>query len=317
MYRFIKQVFIVIRMKSNFDQKLFRFVEDSQDGYALLDSDDVLIYCNRSYSDAIRIPHDELIGMYFEDILRRSYAEGEGIKIDSDDIEEWLKYVRSVRRIKKFRIFEVDYMDGRWFLISEQINEAGEMLLQLKEMTKQKALEKGLHSSLESLAKLALTDELTKVANRRSFVDSVNSELSRCRRTGASMSLLIFDLDHFKKINDNYGHPAGDKVLIHISKLVSESLRAYDILGRIGGEEFGVFLSNTPIEKAIEIAERIRSSIENSSINFEGTKISFSASIGMTTLGCSAKFEELYEQADQALYEAKQAGRNQVVRFEK
>ncbi|TQV72772.1 diguanylate cyclase [Aliikangiella marina] len=292
---------------------LLNFVSNSQDGYGIYDENDILIYSNEKFASVMCVPRDKIVGMTFEDLMRHIFTVGQGINIEADNIESWLEYVRGVRRSRKFRLFEVDFTDGRWFLFSEQIDDKGQMLVQLKDMTKQKLLEKGLESSVENLKEIALTDELTRVANRRSFVTSVNTELSRCRRTGASMSFLIFDLDYFKNINDTYGHPIGDKVLIHITQLISKSLRAYDILGRIGGEEFGVFLSNTPTDEAYEIAERIRQTIAESPLFYEATMISLSTSIGLTTKGCNARFEELYQEADQALYSAKEGGRNQVV----
>lgn len=259
------------------------------------------------------LPREKIIGMPFEALMRHTFSVGQGINIESDDIEQWLEYLRGVRRSRRFRLFEVDFTNGRWFLFSEQTNQQGQMIVQLKDMTKQKLLEKGLESSVKNLKAIALTDELTRVANRRSFETSVSSESNRCRRTGASMSFLIFDLDHFKNINDTYGHPIGDKVLIHITGLINTSLRAYDILGRIGGREFGVFLSNTPTGEALEIAERIRQTIADSPYTDSTNQIELSTSIGLTTKGCNAKFDELYQEADQALYAAKENGRNQVV----
>ena len=292
---------------------LFGFVDCSSDGYGIYDENDILVYSNNKFAEVMCVSHERIIGMAFEDLMRHTFAVKQGINIESNDIESWLEYVRGVRRSRQFRLFEVDFTDGRWFLFSEQLNDKGQMIVQLKDITKQKLLEQGLESSVKNLKKMALTDELTRVANRRSFVNSVNSELNRCRRTGASMSFLIFDLDYFKKINDNFGHPVGDRALVHVTSLISKSLRAYDILGRIGGEEFGVFLSNTTTTKALEIAERIRQTIEQSPLIEGQTEIKLTTSIGLTTHGCNAEFEQLYEEADQALYAAKQGGRNQVV----
>ena len=292
---------------------LFEFVETCQDGYGIFNSQDVLIYSNEKFSEVMCIPRPKIINMSFESIMRHTYSMKQGINIESNDINEWLIYAKQKRRSRKFRLFEVDFTDGRWFLFSEQTNDVGDMLVQIKDISKQKILEQNLASSVVNLKQLALIDELTKVANRRSFIDSVNSELNRCRRTGALMSLMIFDLDHFKNINDSYGHPVGDKALIHVTNLIEKSLRDYDLFGRIGGEEFAVFLSNTPPEKALEIAERIRKNIQSNPLCCENQKINLSTSIGLTTENSDVRFDKLYEDADQALYEAKQHGRNQVV----
>ena len=297
------------------EAKLFQFVEHSQDGYCILSGDDKIIYCNQSFADAVKIPYDLACGLHFEDILKRSFMNKRGINIESRTYNEFLSYTRRVRRSRKHRIFEVDFTDGRWFLFSEQLNDDGELLVHLKDMTKQKVLEKDLRNSVTNLTKLSLTDELTGVANRRALVDSVQMELSRCRRSGVSMSLLILDLDFFKKINDSYGHPVGDLALVHVSGLFNKTLRQYDILGRIGGEEFAVFLSNTPVDLSLEIAERIRDMVANTNFEHDGINIPLTISIGHTTLGCNAAFDDLYSQADQALYIAKTTGRNKVVSY--
>jgi diguanylate cyclase (GGDEF)-like protein len=297
------------------DQKLLSFVANSQDGYCIISADDTVEYCNERFADIFLIPIEEMIGISFEGMLRRAFDLKKGINIESGSIDDFIAYTRKVRRSRPFRLFEVDFTDGRWFLFSEQTNPVGEILIQIKDITKQKILALDLAKSVDKLTKLSLTDELTRIGNRRALIDSVGMELSRCRRTGASMSLLILDLDFFKKVNDSYGHLAGDAALVHVTGIIQQSLRQYDILGRIGGEEFAVFLSNTTIEKSLEIAERIRHSIEHSPLNFEGHDIVLTVSIGQTTLGCNAQFNDLYDQADQALYKAKTSGRNQVVSY--
>ncbi|MAZ86525.1 MAG: GGDEF domain-containing protein [Cellvibrionaceae bacterium] len=297
------------------DTKLLNFVANSQDGYCIISANDTVEYCNEQFADAFSIPAEDVTGMPFEGLLRRGFELNRGINIEASSIEEFITYTRRVRRSRPFRLFEVDLTDGRWFLFSEQTNSVGEMLVQTKDITKQKILALDLEQSVDKLTKLSLTDELTRIGNRRALIDSVDMELSRCRRTGASMSLLILDLDFFKKVNDTYGHLAGDAALVHVTRIIQNSLRQYDILGRIGGEEFAVFLSNTTIEKSMEIAERIRSSIELNLLNYEGRDIALTVSIGQTTLGCNALFTELYDQADQALYKAKTNGRNQVVSY--
>jgi len=297
------------------DKKLLSFVANSKDGYCIINANDTVEYCNEQFADAMFIPVENAIGMPFEGMIRRAFELKKGINIDSGCIDDFIAYTRGVRRSRPFRLFEVDFTDGRWFLFSEQTNQANEILIQIKDITKQKILALDLAKSVDKLTKLSLTDELTRIGNRRALIDSVDMELSRCRRTGASMSLLILDLDFFKKVNDTYGHLAGDAALVHVTRIIQQSLRQYDILGRIGGEEFAVFLSNTTIEKSLEIAERIRRSIEHSALSYEGCDIALSVSIGQTTLGCNTLFNDLYDQADQALYKAKSSGRNQVASY--
>ena len=292
--------------------KLQQFVELSNDGYGIFDSDDTLLYCNQKFSELLSVPIDSSKNVNLEDLLRENHKNGRGIRISSGDIEAFINYTKKVRRSRDFRLFEVDFIDGRWFLFSEQLNEHNEILVQIKDITKQKVSELSLEEAVSDLRTAALTDELTKVGNRRALVESVANELSRCRRSGASMTMFLIDLDHFKAVNDTYGHQGGDVALRHVADLIKISLRPYDILGRIGGEEFAVFLSNTVSEDGLQIAERTRKAIQNSPIDYNGRVINLSISIGLTTLGCNAEFENLYEQADEALYRSKKAGRNRV-----
>jgi len=295
--------------------QLHQFIERSKDGYAIFDRDEQLTYCNQRFADILNVVMEQGQAHYWDEILRANFNLGRGVKIDSGDIEAFIQYTLEVRRSRPFRLFEVDFVDGRWFLFSEQVNRNGELLMQLKEITKQKVLEDTLHQELSNLRREATTDELTRIGNRRSLIESVNSELNRCRRTGAAMSMLLFDLDHFKSVNDTHGHLAGDAALKQVALLLKSALRAYDILGRIGGEEFAIFLSNTSAEEAKEIAERIRISIAETRFSHEGAVIPLAVSVGITTLGCDALFEQLYQQADEALYQSKANGRNRTTVF--
>jgi len=161
---------------------------------------------------------------------------------------------------------------------------------------------------------LATTDALTNVFNRRHFMEQALIEQKRCRREKYSYALLMLDLDSFKAINDNYGHACGDEVLTNIAKIIKKELREYDLLGRIGGEEFAVLLANTNQESALSIAERIRCSIEHLELESNGQSIITTTSIGIAFDEHADKpLEELFLTADRFLYLAKENGRNQVV----
>ncbi len=292
------------------------FIEPSKDGYGLFDADDVLIYCNPAYAELYYYnSRDEFLGETFEHMVRTGHEQHRGVKIDSDNVDEFIAYAKTVRRSRPFRLFEVDFIDGRWFLFSEQTGASGELLVQIKDITKQKVLERNLETTVETLSQLALTDELTRVANRRGFVESVESELNRCRRSGASMTLALLDMDFFKRVNDRFGHQAGDAALKHVADLVKKTLRNYDIFGRIGGEEFAIFLSNTSQQTALEITDRIRAEIARYPLLYNDQEVALSVSVGLTTEGCNTSFEQLYTEADAALYQAKEQGRNRVIAF--
>lgn len=291
---------------------LSKFIEITKDGYGIFDQDDYLIYANDAFMDIFCMTAAEGIGKNFCCVVKNAFEKKRGINIESDNIEDWLTYVDSVRRQVPYRIFEVDLVDGRWVLFSEQMLASGELLVQTKDITRQKVTESNLKNSVSKLHKLALTDELTQLANRRSFVDSVASELARCKRNKGFVTMLVIDLDFFKIVNDSYGHHAGDAALVHVSGILKHAIRQYDIVGRIGGEEFAIFLGATAMEEALVIAERIRNMVAHTPLLYEGQKIVLTTSIGLTCRSCSANFEQLYTEADEALYLAKSQGRNKV-----
>lgn len=172
----------------------------------------------------------------------------------------------------------------------------------------------------ERLKRVGLTDSLTGVNNRRFFDQRLSEEVARAQRSGEPLACLFLDIDHFKRINDQHGHRIGDRVLSEVAGLIRDQLRSTDVLGRYGGEEFSALLVNAKKEKALEIAERIRSVIASQAFALEGgDAISATISIGVSSLQISAGegldniAEELVDRADQALYLAKNAGRNRVV----
>lgn len=164
----------------------------------------------------------------------------------------------------------------------------------------------------ENLRKLSERDPLTEVFNRRAFMTLFDKAVSRTRRDGTPLALLALDLDHFKKINDTRGHAAGDAVLRHFVRLAEKNLRAEDVLGRIGGEEFAVFLPGTPVEGARHIAERLRSECAQAEVLHDGAPIRFTVSIGVSTAKPDTTAADLMQRADDALYAAKKAGRDRV-----
>lgn len=155
-------------------------------------------------------------------------------------------------------------------------------------------------------------DSLTCLRNRGSFFARLRKAISLSTRLKTPLSILSIDLDRFKSINDNYGHQAGDDVLRSFSRIAEQCIRDGDELGRIGGEEFCIFLMNTPISQAAIIAERLRSMIEKTPVKINGLTVSYTASIGVASFNNSLSLEAVIDQADRALYLAKRNGRNRV-----
>lgn len=167
----------------------------------------------------------------------------------------------------------------------------------------------------EELTRLANTDLLTGIATRRVFFTRLEEELKRSKRTHGDLSILILDLDHFKKLNENYGEDSGDMVLQGVTKIINACLRETDLAARLGGEEFGVILPDTPAQGAFWVAERIRSSVAKEHFtSLDGKLMGTTVSVGVA----GARFDEnmdamrLFKAADTRLYIAKHTGRNQV-----
>jgi diguanylate cyclase (GGDEF)-like protein len=166
-----------------------------------------------------------------------------------------------------------------------------------------------IESERQLYFELAMKDPLTDIYNRIKFFDALNDQAMRSQRYGHRLSLIIFDIDHFKKVNDTYGHPAGDYVLKTIADIVKRNIRKPDIFARYGGEEFVILLPDTSMEGAKEVAEKLRQEIEAYKFKDVGT---VTCSLGVSELNKDEDIDLLIRKADQALYVAKEGGRNQV-----
>jgi diguanylate cyclase (GGDEF)-like protein len=179
-----------------------------------------------------------------------------------------------------------------------------EIELVIEERTKQ------LEEANNQLQKLAQQDSLTGLLNCGAFKTQLQSELEQANLLNAPLSLLMLDIDHFKHINDTYGHPVGDNVIVSITRTMSQLARKSDIIGRVGGEEFAIILPDTNAKLAMTIAERIRMEIEKA--RFESEDIAVAISIGVALQHDDEDIYSLLSRADQALYIAKRNGRNRV-----
>lgn len=161
--------------------------------------------------------------------------------------------------------------------------------------------------------KMAYTDPLTQTHNRAAFNDTIKREMSLAARNNSNLSIIFFDVDHFKAINDTYGHDCGDTTLKLSAKWIKENLRESDIIFRYGGEEFVILLSDTDLNGAALLAERIRSSIERHTIAYDMKTIKITASMGVSSLRDDDTLESFIKRTDDAMYQAKNSGRNRVV----
>ncbi len=221
-----------------------------------------------------------------------------------------IKTTKSVQEILqeaniRLSLINLDYDQMNKQLILAKIN--------LENLTKE------LEAKNKILDNLANIDGLTGLYNHRYFQNVLDQEINRAVRHGSSMSILMVDIDFFKKVNDTYGHQVGDFILSEFSKIIQENIRQYDILARYGGEEFVVLLPETTIEDALVVAEKLRSIIEQTPFQDNREKYYITASFGLAN--CTPATEDNFSkntfinQADQALYEAKEKGRNRVMQY--
>lgn len=160
----------------------------------------------------------------------------------------------------------------------------------------------------------ALRDGLTKCYNKKFFVDRLETEFAYARRHKTMLSLVMFDVDHFKRVNDNFGHLAGDAVLVHLARIAQSMLRTEDVAARYGGEEFAIICRGIPLLNAGVVGERLRTAVETHAFDYQGKRLPVTISVGVAALPEAqvASPADLVGEADEALYEAKRTGRNRV-----
>ncbi len=262
--------------------------------------DSTVLFGNRRCADLFGFDIDELVGQkspnYYVDLEERERILGRVLGEGHVDSEE----VRFRRRSG----------EEFWALLSARVLEfegAPALLAGIIDITEQKRLE-------ERLRDLAMHDELTGLYNRRHFLELAEAEIARVRRTGTPLSLSMLDIDHFKRVNDFFGHAVGDLALKQLATVMRETLRASDVPARIGGEEFVILLTDTSLEGARRMTERLRERVGRAEVPAGHDRAArFTISAGVAELSPGEPFEALLARADQALYSAKSAGRNRTV----
>ncbi len=205
------------------------------------------------------------------------------------------------------------YQNATMIPIMSSGGEVSHVCLLIYDVTDIATSKKELTRLNKELEKLSRTDRLTGLNNRGYWEEQFQAEFNRCARYHSESTAIIFDIDHFKQVNDTYGHQAGDEVIRQTSQLLRDLVRKTDVAGRYGGEEFVVFLPSTPSDKAFIFAERLRKKIEALTVTHEDKKINFTISLGICQFHDSLpNHEKWIEKADQALYHSKENGRNQT-----
>jgi two-component system, cell cycle response regulator len=210
------------------------------------------------------------------------------------------------KKIKGFEHGASDYLTKPF--------DEGELIARVKAHLKIKHLQDELKEKNAQLQELSGTDDLTKLANRRRFMEQFTNEFERVKRYKGELSFLILDLDFFKHVNDSHGHLVGDSVLVQIANVMKESVRSSDLVARYGGEEFALLLPETSSKGCRIYAERIRKRIENTKFEAAGKQIQVTISGGIASFpeDSADSVDELWRKADAALYQAKKNGRNRI-----
>lgn len=199
------------------------------------------------------------------------------------------------------------------FPLASLTSQVEQICIVVYDVTDEALNKNGIQMLNKKLEQMSRIDGLTGLFNRRYWEEQFLLEHKRAHRTQAPASVIMLDIDHFKAVNDNFGHPTGDHVIRILAKIIKKSIRETDICGRYGGEEFAVLLPDTDSQNARRVAERIRITCERLTTEYEGSKINFTVSIGIADFHSSySNHMGWIEKADQALYLAKESGRNRV-----
>ncbi|MCG6656284.1 GGDEF domain-containing protein [Halomonas campisalis] len=274
----------------------------------------VIFQFYRGHNGHMHFPYLAGSGTSLLGVDRRQLAHDARYLLDRLDEEDFPRLMAAIERSARYRLpiatkfrFRLPGGRCRWVALRAQPEDADSGVLWhglMIDITEQMAEE-------ARLRKLSDTDPLTGLPNRRKLINRLNEEVSLCNRHGTPLSFMLLDLDHFKQINDTWGHLQGDQVLTELGTLCRQVLREEDTVGRLGGEEFAVVLPLTPMVRCRPLAERLRQRIEAHDFGIEPGQIT--VSIGLAEYRLGEPRDTLIERADRSLYAAKHQGRNRVV----
>lgn len=248
----------------------------------------------------------------FGSIMRHCHACKTGPLIEADDIDAWLEAANTKRRSKALRKFEVDMVDGRWMYAIETTFDDNWVLVAVTDFTAVKYKEFTLRTARDEAIAASETDHLTGLFNRGAAMKRFGAILDRAMQGGQVFSIVLLDLDHFKMINDHFGHDGGDHVLVHFSGCMRDVLRERDVTGRVGGEEFLFVMPGASMDQAGNVVERLRAHLRDQRLKIGDVTLRYTFSAGIAEWAPGKTLQGLYKDADQALYAAKSAGRDQA-----
>lgn len=295
-------------------------LEKARDAVWVINEDNTIEYVNPASEELTGYTRDELVGADFSIIIPKNYAVDHASKVKSFASQgqihsEILSALREFHILTKWQT--VVPIELKAFEI--ETAEPGKRMFAgiMRDIRNRKQLEENQRMAMASLKKLAFIDELTMIPNRRSFYDVFRKMLASVQRHPKNAIVAVVDIDHFKDINDTYGHDVGDMVLRNVGNIFVENLREEDTVGRIGGEEFGVLLPETDAEGAMIVLERLRLAVKQFRFFvFENFYLNVTISIGFGKIHPHQSLEEIIKCADIALYKAKNSGRDSIENYE-
>lgn len=291
--------------------RLLELLDRSQLAVAVFDPDERLAYANRSYRSLYWDRPEET--PTWEEVMREAYRSRKGLLIDTSDIDTWLADVRKRYRQQALRRFESDITDGRWLRVTEETRPDGWQLCVSTDVTSLKSTEADLRRARDAALMASVTDPLTELPNRRFVFGRLETLLAQAQASGRPLSVVLIDLDEFKSINDEHGHAVGDQVLVGFSQRLAQSVRQRDAVGRIGGEEFLLVLTDTGHEGALRVLSELRAMFSSLARPHLPPDVAIGFSAGIAQAHTSDTADSLWQRADQGVYLAKAGGRGQDV----
>lgn len=291
---------------ANSETRIFKSAfEATAMGMAVVSLDFNYIEINKAYGDIIGYTTKELFDMVHKDFIHPDDREG-----DTPYVKKMYEgKINSFRSTKRYIHKEghIVWAEATVSMVRDEEGRPKYYITQIQDITLAKKVEEELRQSRDQAEILAYTDHLTGCLNRRAFILRLQDELERVKRTERQMAMILVDIDLFKRVNDQFGHLAGDYVLRQFSECVKQNVRTYDFIGRYGGEEFIICLPESDAEHALVVAERMRKNIEELEIEYMGSKITVTGSFGVACYehDSTDNMDQLISKADKAMYIAK------------
>lgn len=267
----------------------------------------MIIEANKMAQNYFQMSHSDLMNTYFASLFEDDYDYTNRSEIIDDlSLGDNVVVRKHIDNNGHLLYFEMLISIIEW-------DDTTALFASLRNITERRKTQDDLKEAYIKMEEISRIDPLTQISNRRALKESLNYEVKRFERNKENFSLILSDIDYYKQINDTYGHDAGDFVLVEISKLLVDTLRQQDIVGRWGGDEFLIILPQTEIQGALVLGEKLRKNIADKSFDFNDQIIQLTMTFGVSEFSEGYDYSKCITNADYALYKAKEAGKNKVL----